>query len=88
MFLSQSTDLLDMLYYEMDASRFSSELFYYLLSLVIILMVALMIVLMVMIRSNSMMCHHLPCKIIKFEALKRQRGSEVETPEMLPARLF
>jgi hypothetical protein len=76
-----------MLYYEMDASRFSSELFFYLLSLVVILMVALMIVLM-MIRSSSMMCHHLPCKIIRFEALKRQRGSEVETPEMLPARLF
>jgi hypothetical protein len=36
----------------------------------------LMIVLM-MIRSISMMCHHLPCKIIRFEALKRQRGREI-----------
>jgi hypothetical protein len=49
MFLCQSTDLLDMLYYETDASPFSSVLVYSVVSLVDILMVMLMIVLLVMI---------------------------------------
>jgi hypothetical protein len=76
MFLSQSTDFLDILYSETDASLSSSVLFYYVLSLVVTLMAGLMIMVTVVIRSTT--CCHLSCKIIRFEAPKRQQGREMK----------
>jgi len=49
MFLFQSIDFLDILYYGTDASPFSFVLFYYVLSLVMTLMVVLMVILMMVI---------------------------------------
>ena len=80
MFLSQSTDFLDMLYYEADASHFSSVLFYYLVSLVVALMV--MLIVLIMVHSSSIMCCHLSCEIRR-EALNRERGREIEISKML-----
>jgi hypothetical protein len=83
MFLSQSIDFLDMLYYEKDAFHSSFALFYYVLSLVVILMMVVLIVMLMMmmvIRSSSITCCHLSCKI-RFEAPKRQREEEEKKGE-------
>jgi ABC-type thiamin/hydroxymethylpyrimidine transport system permease subunit len=74
MFLSQSKDLLDILYYGTGASPSSFVLFYYVLSLAGILTRVMLILFTVMICSSSMMCCYLSCKIIRSEAPKRQRG--------------
>jgi hypothetical protein len=62
MFLALYADFLDALDYEMDASHFSSVLFYYVLSLVDILMIVLLIVLIVMIHSYRV--HYVPSFIM------------------------
>jgi hypothetical protein len=59
MFLSQSTDFLDILYYDMDASPFSSVLFYYVLSLVVILMVMLIVPMAKVMIVHSCRVHYL-----------------------------
>jgi uncharacterized Tic20 family protein len=72
MFLSQSRDFLDILYYEMDASPFSSVIFYYVISLVVILIV----VLMAMICSSSITCCYLSYKI-RFETPESEGVREI-----------
>jgi hypothetical protein len=69
--LSLSTGYRYRLYYETYAFLFSSVLFYYVVFLVVILVVVLLV--LMMIRLDSITCCDVLCKIIRFEALNRQR---------------
>jgi len=76
MFLSLSTGYPYKLYYETDASPSSFVLSYYAISLVVFLTVMLMmLMLMMVIRSGSITCCHLSCKI-RFESPNREWGRE------------
>ena len=55
--LSQSTDILDILYYETDAYPFSFVLFYYVLSLVVTVMVALIVLMAKVMMIHSYRVH-------------------------------